>query len=48
MSPIKGEGDVLFLVQIASVLARCFLVCNISHELVDELERNLHGNNIGA
>ena len=40
VSPTKGEGDILFLVQIllvsalASASVSHFLVCMISHELV--------------
>ena len=36
ITPIKGEVDILILMWILLVsgLACCFLVCNISHELV--------------
>ena len=55
MSPTEGEGDILFLVRIllalalalASVSARHFLVCTISHEPLGGLQLNLHGCNIG-
>ena len=45
--PTKGEGDMLFFVQILLVLASLLvcqlLVCKISRELVSRLEPNLHG-----